>query len=54
MKLVNETWQDNVNVILHSSMWYDNDDTTLNNPKSAGFLKWNNPPTIFGTIQYHF
>ena len=24
------------------------------NPEPSEFLKWNNPPSIFGTIHYHF
>ena len=24
------------------------------NPYHAEFLKWNNPPSIFGTFHYHF
>ena len=24
------------------------------NPYHDGFLKWNNPPYIFGTFHYHF
>ena len=24
------------------------------NPYHAEFLKWNNPPSIFGTVHYHF
>ena len=24
------------------------------NPYHAEFLKWNNPPPIFGTVHYHF
>ena len=26
----------------------------LLNPYHAEFLKWNNPPSIFGTVHYHF
>ena len=24
------------------------------NPYHAKFLKWNNPPSIFGTLHYHY
>ena len=27
---------------------------TMFNPYHAEFLKWNDPPSIFGTIHYHF
>ena len=37
--------------ILHNEPW--NTETNIN-PYPAEFLKWKNPPSIFGTIQYYF